>query len=98
MDDLRSFRDRLDDVDAQILRLFGERFDICRAVARYKKSNGVPMMQPGRVDEVRERYLRLGAEHGMPEGFAGALFDVVIDASCRLEDDIIGSHDAGSRR
>lgn len=98
MDDLQRFRDRLDDVDAQILRSFGERFDICRAIARYKKSNGVPMMQPGRVDEVRDRYLRLGGEHGFPEGFARVLFDVVIDASSRLEDDIIESRDAGSVR
>lgn len=98
MDDLQRFRDRLDDVDAQILRLFGERFDVCRAVARYKKSNDVPMMQPGRVDEVRERYLSLGAQHHLPEGFAAALFDVVIDSSCRLEDAIIESRDAESLR
>ncbi len=60
------FRGRLDEIDEQIARLLGERFEICREVALHKSEHGIPMMQPGRVAEVRARYLERGAEVDLP--------------------------------
>jgi chorismate mutase len=42
--------------------LLGERFEVCRQVAYHKREHDIPMMQPERVVEVRERYLARGAE------------------------------------
>jgi 4-amino-4-deoxychorismate mutase len=86
---LDPFRRRLDVLDEQIARLLGERFDICREVAEYKRENDVPMMQPKRVVEVRERYLRRGAEVDLPPEFTAALFELLIGATCTLEDELI---------
>ncbi len=88
---LAPFRARLDEIDDQIARLLGERFDICRAVARYKSAHDIPMMQPDRVVEVRERYLARGAAAGLPADFSSELFEVLIGATCRLEDEIIAA-------
>jgi chorismate mutase len=88
---LEPFRRRLDEVDEQIARLFGERFEICREVARFKSEHGIPMMQPGRVVEVRSRYLARGAEADLPEGFSSSLFELVIGATCSMEDDLMGT-------
>jgi 4-amino-4-deoxychorismate mutase len=89
LDGLEPFRERLDVLDEQIGRLLGARFDVCREVAHYKREHEVPMMQPGRVEQVRARYLQRGAELGLPEEFTVAFFELLIGATCKLEDELI---------
>jgi 4-amino-4-deoxychorismate mutase len=86
---LEPFRRRLDVLDGEIAGLLGERFDICREVAGYKREHDIPMMQPERVIEVRERYLARGTEVGLPPEFTAALFELLIGATCKLEDELI---------
>jgi chorismate mutase len=86
---LGQFRERLDPIDEGIARLLGERFEICREVAEYKGERGIPMMQPERVAEVRARYLARGAAVNLPEDFTAALFELLIGATCKLEDELM---------
>lgn len=86
---LGKFRERLDPIDEEIARLLGERFEICREVARYKSERGIPMMQPARVAEVRARYLARGADANLPADFTGDLFELLIGATCKLEDELM---------
>jgi chorismate mutase len=93
---LAPFRARLDFLDGEILRLLGDRFEVCRQVAYHKREHDIPMMQPQRVVEVREGYLRRGAEANLPADFAAALFELLIAATCEMEDELIaGSSTAG---
>jgi len=94
MSGLEGFRRRLDPLDNEIARLLGERFEICREVARYKSAEGIPMMQPDRVAEVRERYLARGAEAGLPADFTAELFELLIGATCKLEDELMEGSEA----
>jgi chorismate mutase len=89
MSGLEPFRRRLDVLDDEIARLLGERFDICREVALYKSAHGIPMMQPDRVEIVRARYLARGAEAELPADFTGDLFDLLIAATCKAEDELM---------
>jgi 4-amino-4-deoxychorismate mutase len=89
MSGLESFRERLDPIDDEIARMLGERFEICREVARFKSERGIPMMQPERVAAVRARYLARGAEAGLPADFTAGLFDLLIAATCKLEDELM---------
>lgn len=86
---LEPFRRRLDAIDDEIARLLGERFEICREVALYKSAHALPMMQPDRVEEVRARYLARGAEADLPAEFSGDLFDLLIAATCKEEDELM---------
>jgi chorismate mutase-like protein len=89
MSGLEPFRRRLDELDEQIARLLGQRFDVCREVARYKSEHEIPMMQPERVAQVRARYLARGAEVELPEDFTAELFELLIGATCKLEDELM---------
>jgi len=91
---LARFRERLDPIDEEIARLLGERFQICREVAEYKSKHGIPMMQPERVAEVRARYLARGADANLPADFTGDLFELLIAATCRLEDELMERSEA----
>ena len=93
---LEPFRRRLDVIDDEIARLLGERFEICREVALYKSAHEIPMMQPNRVEEVRARYLARGAEADLPAEFTGDLFDLLIAATCKEEDELMAAQERGS--
>jgi chorismate mutase len=86
---LAPFRARIDEIDAQLVDLLGERFQICREVAIHKNEKEIEMMQPGRVEIVRARYQQHGAEVDLPTDFTAALFDLMIDATCRVEDELM---------
>ncbi len=90
---LDTHRRRLDRLDDEIARLLGERFEVCREIARVKLAEGIPMMQPQRVDAVRARYLARGAEAGLPAEFSADLFELLIAATCKAEDELMAEPD-----
>jgi chorismate mutase len=92
---LAPFRARLDEIDAELVDLLGERFQICREVAVHKSENEIDMMQPGRVEIVRARYLQHGAEVDLPGEFTAGFFDLMIAATCRAEDELMDRLAAG---
>lgn len=93
---LEPYRRRLDGLDDEIARLLGERFEVCRKIARYKLAHDIPMMQPHRVDAVRERYLARGTEAKLPPDFTGDLFELLIAATCKEEDELMAAPEASS--
>jgi chorismate mutase len=95
MSGLEPHRRRLDGLDDKIARLLGERFDVCREIARYKLAHGIPMMQPDRVDAVRARYLARGEEAGLPAEFSNGLFELLIAATCKAEDELMEALSGG---
>ena len=50
MEDLNCFRDRLDKIDEELVRLFEQRMETSLMIGDYKKKNNVPIF-----DEARER-------------------------------------------
>jgi chorismate mutase len=91
---LEGFRRRLDEIDDEVARLLGERFQICREVAEYKSEHEIPMMQPDRVAIVRQRYLDRGAEQEIPAEFSADLFELLIAATCKMEDELMAEASA----
>jgi chorismate mutase len=91
MTGLDSFRRRLDELDEEIVRLLGERFEVCREIALFKLAHSIPMMQPGRVAEVRARYLARGRDAELPEDFTEGLFQLLIGATCKMEDELMAT-------
>ncbi len=91
MNGLDPLRHRLDELDDQIARALGERFAICREIALFKQTHDIPMMQPHRVEAVRARYLARGAEVELPSDFTADLFELLIGATCRMEDELMGT-------
>jgi para-aminobenzoate synthetase len=89
MDQLSQFRQEIDNLDTQIIEALGKRFEVCRQVAHFKKATKIPMMQPGRVEEVKRRRQELGLQHSIDADFMLNLYSLIIQESCRIEDEII---------
>jgi 4-amino-4-deoxychorismate mutase len=96
MSGLEPYRRRLDGLDDQIAGLLGERFEVCREIARYKRAHNIPMMQPDRVAAVRDRYLARGGEAKLPPEFTADLFELLIAATCKEEDELMAALETSS--
>ena len=57
--DLSDYREKIDSVDKQIVKLFSERMDIAAQIAQYKKENGKPIADPVRE---REKLFEIAGE------------------------------------
>src|SRR5688572_4569702 len=86
---LANFRAALDVVDRELVEHIAKRLDICRQVAEHKRRNGIPMMQPDRMRAVKARVAAMAEAHDVSPEFAVALYDLIIDETCRLEDALI---------
>ena len=89
MEKLLIFRKELDDIDDNLMEILGRRFAVCREVARYKAEVNIPMMQPGRVAEVKRRAGERALSAGLSEEFGLKLYELIVSEACRVEDEII---------
>lgn len=55
MEDLKFYRDKIDEIDADLVALFEERMEIVLKVADYKKKNDIPIYNENREKEVVEK-------------------------------------------
>lgn len=83
---LEDCRKRLDVVDQEIIRLFGERYNIRRDVKRIKNEVGLPVQDPARVKVVIDQVVEHAKTYNVPTDFARALYELVIDYSHKFEE------------
>ena len=48
---LEDYREKIDAVDEKLIALFAERMELSRAIAEYKKENGLPVLDASREKE-----------------------------------------------
>lgn len=89
MEQLTAYRESIDAIDEQLIELLGRRYAVCRDVARLKRQRNIPMMQTGRVEQVKARCAALAERHGVDPRFVRDLYGLIIDEACRIEDQII---------
>jgi chorismate mutase len=68
---MKELRERIDRIDGEIFRLFGERMEVVRQIARYKKARGLPVHDP-----VREREKLAAADCPYEQKLCAALMEI----------------------
>ena len=58
--DIKDYRDRLDEIDAQLAELFCRRMEICGEIATWKKENGKPIFDKNREREKLNSVVKMG--------------------------------------
>jgi chorismate mutase len=96
--DLNTLRADIDAIDNEIVAFVARRLDVCRKVALVKSQVGTPMMQPGRVKEVKERCAEIGRERGLRPEFVSQLYDLIIGETCAMEDRLMQEYDSRVNR
>ena len=77
--DIRELREQIDRIDRRIVELYCQRMETARAIGRYKRENGLPVLDSGRERELLDSV----AEQAGEENAQGvrALFRLLIDQS-----------------
>ena len=76
--DLQNYREEIDRVDGELLRLFTERMDIVHKIAEYKKEHNLPVLDAVRE---REKLYAIGEKAGEKRTYAHALYSLLFDLS-----------------
>ena len=77
--DLNDYRQQINQVDAELLKLFQKRMEISTDIARYKQENGLPIL-----DQSREREKLKSVGESLPEDleeYGVALYSLLMDLS-----------------
>lgn len=85
---LEDYREKIDAVDEKLVALFAERMELSRAIAEYKKENGLPVLDASREKEKLERV----AEQSPAElrEYTRRLYMLLFDVSRDYQRELIG--------
>ncbi|MFQ3578159.1 MAG: prephenate dehydratase [Verrucomicrobiia bacterium] len=82
---LDELRNAIDQTDAQILALLGERFALARKVGDYKTAHQLEVYSPEREETMLRRLVEQGLSIHLPASAVRAIFREIISASISLE-------------
>jgi chorismate mutase-like protein len=83
--DLQALRARIDELDEALVRVVGERLEVCREIAAIKEHTDSPVIQPARVREVVMSRRQQALDRGIDPDFAEQLFRVLLAETHRIE-------------
>lgn len=85
---LEDYREKIDTVDEKLVALFAERMALSRAIAEYKKENGIPVLDASR----EEKKLRRVAEQSPAElrEYTRRLYALLFELSRDYQRELIG--------
>lgn len=79
MEQLASLRQRIDEIDTQLVALLAQRFVLTDEVGVFKKQQGLPATDEARELAQMARIGQLAAQHGLAPELAQKFLRVVID-------------------
>mgnify|MGYP001242246714 FL=1 len=84
---LSKHRARIDEIDRELMRLFGERFNIVREVGHLKadENMNLKLFQKARVEEVLNNVTKLAREYNLSEERFRHIFIQLIDYAHEIE-------------
>lgn len=84
---LAPYRARIDTLDAQIVALLGQRFDVIRDVAKLKAEHGIAPILPDRVEEVVSHARAKAEKAGVDPNLVEKIYRIIIDTAVQEEED-----------
>jgi len=84
---LAPYRARIDTLDAQIVALLGQRFDVIRDVAKLKAEHGIAPILPDRVEEVVSHARAKAEKAGVDPALVEKIYRIIIDTAVQQEED-----------
>lgn len=77
--DLQDYRKQIDQIDEQLVRLFAQRMDVAAGIARYKKANGLKVLDASRERAKLQQVAELAGEE--MQDYTASLYSVLFELS-----------------
>ncbi len=81
---IEKYREKIDGIDKQIIKLLNDRADVVKQVGKHKKEKNIPFYKPEREAQIFEKLEKLN-EGKFPKNALVHIFREIISASRRLE-------------
>lgn len=82
-------RGKIDEIDAQLVKLFSERMEIAAGIAKYKKENNLPVLDPKREREKIASIIQQTPE--ALQDYTPILYDLIFELSRAYQNRLIGT-------
>ena len=81
------YRAKLDTLDAQIVAMLGQRFDVIREVAKLKAEHGIAPILPDRIEEVVSHARAKAEKAGVDPKLVEQIYRIIIATACDEEEE-----------
>jgi len=88
--ELGVMRSDIDDLDAELVRLLAKRMELVAHIGRFKKANGITILQRKRWEQIMKRFLEMSAQLGLREDFARQIITRIHEESIKRQEEIFG--------
>ena len=86
MEDIQKLRKKIDEVDENILRLLGERSEICRSIGLLKKENDIPITDAVRENEVYANIRGKAPDFGLDADQVEAIYRQIVNMCSSVQE------------
>lgn len=76
-------RETIDGIDKEVLQVIGRRMDVAEEIGKYKRQNGITILQPDRWDEIIRTKTELGKLQSLSPEFIKDLYTAIHKESIR---------------
>ena len=95
IDDLRH---QIDNLDNELLALYGKRMKLSQSIGRYKKKNNISILQSGRWNEILEKSVEKGRAKGLSDGFVTQILTAIHQESINHQTKVMNDGTAISEK
>lgn len=85
MQDLAKYREQINNVDEELLKLLAKRFAVVEAVGKYKKMHGMAVVDRFREEEIIQKLIKKAAEHNISEDLVQTIWRAIFEESYKKE-------------
>jgi chorismate mutase len=86
---LDMLRNRIDDIDSELLEMLSSRVEIVKQIGKYKKENNVTALQINRWSQLMDNRVSIGKKLNLNETFVKILFQLIHEDSVRMQTEIM---------
>ncbi len=87
-DDLNHLRSRIDQVDAKLIQVLKERFELVEKIGQYKKQHNLPALNQTRWLEVLAKLEERAKEEGLDYQTLEEIWNIIHKYSIKIEEKI----------
>ena len=92
--DFQSYREQMDEIDNELMRLLSKRMEIAREIGELKREKGLMVFQPLRYNVVMERCMKQCANGRIDADVVREIFELIHSESIRQQLSVMNSNDA----
>lgn len=85
MEKIKALRNKIDEIDMEILLLLKERMEISKTIGKIKREHGVPIRDPQREREKCSSIMEKAAELGLKPEEISEIFQKIMEMSIRTQ-------------